>query len=114
MTEKNPNTPWGPAEDSFVLGPDVFLHMTARHGGLQIGEAAQAAIPVEVRDTFRNGHGWAEEDDEYPIALAFLLVGGKINPQAVHEPAGIYKAAREKAAAYPDDYGVALPLLPQA
>ncbi len=87
--------------------------MTGRHGGLQIGGPAQAAVPEEVRNTFMNGHGWAEDDCEYPIAPAFLIRGGKINPEAVGDPAGIYKDAREIAGIYPE-YGAALPLLPQA
>lgn len=67
-------TPWGPAYTEERLAPGVVQVTTPSHGGLKLDAAAQQRIPLEVRDSFINGHGWAEEDCEALIVLVLLAV----------------------------------------
>ena len=72
-------TPWGTADDVEQLGPEVWSVSTASHGGVRISGAALKAIPAEVRRTWLNAGGWAEEDCEMGIALALLESKGHVD-----------------------------------
>ena len=67
-------TPWGPAYTEEQLAPGIVQVSTPSHGGLKLDAAAQQRIPQDVRNTFINGPGWAEEDCEALIVLALLAI----------------------------------------
>lgn len=67
-------TPWGGVQASETVAPGVEFVVTAGHGGLVLTDERWEQLPSEVRDTFIS-RGFAEEDCEYPIAMALLGLG---------------------------------------
>ena len=109
--EAGDRTPWGPAQEVDRLGDGVYAVGTASHGGLRMFRTAQAAIPADVRRTFREGAGWAEEDCEQYIAAVLLHDRGVITTDNLSAaPERVCEAALRIAARY-ESYGAARPHL---
>ena len=75
ITEESP-TPWGPVQTHDHLGAGVHVVDTPGHGGLYVPPAILNTVPPKVRDIVLTeqgwGRGWAEEDCNLPIAMAFV------------------------------------------
>ena len=76
-------TPWGRAQHTDRIAEGVALHQCAGHGGLSLSPARWAELPAEVRQRFMDP-GWAEEDCEYPIAMALLGLRSPWADEAVY------------------------------
>ena len=109
--KRGDRTPWGAADNSKELGDGVYEVSTPGHGGIYMGAEARAAIPADVRSTFRNGGAWAEEDCEMAIALALLEAQGKLRPEELWMTVDrLRKLALETAMRY-ESYRSAVPHL---
>ena len=73
-------SPWGAPQASEMIGHDIWVVVTAGHGGLNIGSQVPASLqlPRAANDCFINGSNWAEEDCEIFIALALLFDGVEV------------------------------------
>ena len=70
-------SPWGVPQTTEMIGHDIWIVVTAGHGGLNIGSQVPASLrlPREANGCFINGSNWAEEDLEIFIALALVFDG---------------------------------------
>jgi len=67
-----PKTPWGPAQQGYVLGKDVIIYGTAGHGGLRVSNSVANKLLSDAAKKMAmhwGGAYWYEEDVAITVPL---------------------------------------------